>query len=155
MYNTNPFTKRNNGVSFPSSFADLDAQFESLISALPSLFDLGASGATSAASQGVKARWYEKEDAFMAQLDLPGVKAEDIEVEWKDDAVRVTAVLRLPDAESGQKNGQSDHRYNATLGVPDHVDAAQIAAAYEHGVLSLTFPKVEKVQPRRIEVKSG
>jgi len=35
------------------------------------------------------------------------------------------------------------------------VDADEIEANYENGVLTLRLPKTEEVKPKRIEVKSG
>jgi len=51
------------------------------------------------------------------------------------------------------------HRYERTSGafertftLPTTVDASTIKATYEHGVLTVTLPKVEKAKPREIAV---
>lgn len=40
------------------------------------------------------------------------------------------------------------HRYERTFTLPTTVDASTIKATYEHGVLTVTLPKVEKTKPR-------
>ena len=52
------------------------------------------------------------------------------------------------------------HRYERTYGafersftLPATVDATAIKATYEHGVLTVTLPKVEKAKPRQIDVQ--
>jgi HSP20 family protein len=44
--------------------------------------------------------------------------------------------------------------FERTLRLPETVDAGKIEATSNHGVLTLTLPKIEEVQPRRIEVQS-
>jgi len=52
------------------------------------------------------------------------------------------------------------HRYERTYGafertfpLPATVDANNIKAGYEHGVLTVTLPKVEQAKPRQIAVQ--
>jgi len=52
------------------------------------------------------------------------------------------------------------HRYERSYGtfersftLPASVDAGNIKADYEHGVLTVTLPKVEKARPRHIDVQ--
>jgi HSP20 family protein len=40
-----------------------------------------------------------------------------------------------------------------TFTLPATVDAANIKAQYENGVLTVTLPKVEKAKPRQIQVE--
>ncbi len=40
------------------------------------------------------------------------------------------------------------HRYERTFTLPTTVDASAIKATYEHRVLTVTLPKVEKTKPR-------
>ena len=52
------------------------------------------------------------------------------------------------------------HRYERAYGafertftLPATIDAGSIKAAYAHGVLTVTLPKVEKAKPRQIQVE--
>jgi len=45
--------------------------------------------------------------------------------------------------------------YKRQLSISDDIDAEQIEASYDNGVLTVTLPIAEKAKPRRIEVSSG
>ena len=45
--------------------------------------------------------------------------------------------------------------YKRQLSISDDIDAQQIEASYDNGVLTVTLPIAEKAKPRRIEVSSG
>ena len=62
--------------------------------------------------------------------------------------------------EDAEERTERVHRYERTYGtfersftLPATVDASNIKASYEHGVLTVTLPKAEKAKPRQIEVQ--
>jgi HSP20 family protein len=61
----------------------------------------------------------------------------------------IAAVRKTPASE-----GQSEQSFalNRSLRLNDEVQADQIAAAYENGVLTVTLPKREEVTPKKITV---
>ena len=97
---------------------------------------------------------YETEDALTVVMEVPGVAREAVEVEVKDDVLRVEARI------DASKYGGLEPVY-AEYGVghwarafalPDKVDRERIEARLEDGVLTLTLPKVAEARPRRIAV---
>ena len=46
-------------------------------------------------------------------------------------------------------------KFQRSLTLPDEVDASQIQATYEAGVLTVHLPKSEELRPRRIQVRAG
>ncbi len=98
----------------------------------------------------------EDSDAISVQAELPGLSPEDVNVKLEN------GVLTL----SGEKHAQQqkaegdyrvvERRYGKFLRsftLPDSVDADKIDAAYSHGVLTVTLPKLAKAKPRSVEVK--
>ena len=81
------------------------------------------------------------------RAELPGVRREDINVELADGTLTVTATRR-------QKSGDREETttLSRAVAVPETVQADKVAAAYENGVLTVTLPKAEAAQPRKIAV---
>ncbi len=99
----------------------------------------------------------ETDTAYEISVDLPGMKAEDFEIEFKDGRLWITGERR----HEAEEKGKTFHRVETAYGkfrrvvaLGKHVDSEKIDAKYEDGVLAITVAKVEEVKPKRIEVKS-
>jgi HSP20 family protein len=84
---------------------------------------------------------------YYVKVELPGVKKEDIQVEFENSVLTLTAKRA-----DKTKDGESTAEYRRALSVPEGVNAEKVSAAYENGLLTLTLPKAEQVKPRRIDV---
>lgn len=97
----------------------------------------------------------EEQDRFVLLADLPGVEPKDIEITMDNGVLSVkgerTAEER--DERNGYRRVERVHgSFHRRFSLPDTVDAERITANGKNGVLEITIPKQEKVQPRRIEV---
>jgi HSP20 family protein len=95
----------------------------------------------------------ETDDAYVAELDVPGVKKDDLEVEVSGNRVRVHGEVK-----DRQRTGLL-HRQTRRVGVfdyaftvPSEVDADRIEASLGDGVLTIRAPKMEAARPRRIQI---
>ena len=91
-------------------------------------------------------------------LDLPGVKPEDVSVELKDDELTITGERKVESQHEGKSFQCTECQYGAfrrVIALDKAIKADQIHAEYKDGVLKLTVPKDESVQPKRIEVTHG
>ena len=98
----------------------------------------------------------DNDDSFLVQAALPGLAAEDIHVSVEDDVLTIKA-------ERSEEHEESDERYllrersygtfRRSVRLPDGVDAENVSAEIQDGVLSLTLPKREEYMPKEIEVK--
>lgn len=95
----------------------------------------------------------ETDDEFVLEVELPGVKKGDVDIELDGRRVVVTAerkerervgILRRRTRSVGQL------RHEVVL--PVEVDDGRVQASLDHGVLTLRLPKVESAKRRRIEV---
>jgi HSP20 family protein len=98
----------------------------------------------------------EGEKDYRLEMDLPGVRNEDLEISVEDDTLTVKAErsLEVPEGYHSRRtemNGKIAWRRSFELG--NGVDLDDISARLEHGILTVTLPKSEKSLPRRIEVK--
>jgi HSP20 family protein len=97
----------------------------------------------------------EKEIALLA--DMPGVKADDLTIDLRDNTLTLSAEctpIERSDEEGILVEYESGKYYRQfTLG--EVVDQEKIDARLENGVLRLSLPKVEKATPKKITVKAG
>ncbi len=114
-------------------------------------------------SNVVTSRWSpavdikEEADRFLITADLPGVDPKDIEITM-DNGVLTIKGERESEAREEKEGYKRVERVSGAFyrrfSLPDTADAEAIQAKGKDGVLEIILPKHEKVQPRKIEVKS-
>ena len=101
----------------------------------------------------------EAKDHYLLNFDLPGMKKEEIKIETEQNTLSVSGERKRDAfAEKGQIR-QSFERsfgyFNKSFTLPSGVQAEQIEAHFENGVLSLYIPKLAAAQKKQIEIQSG
>ena len=99
----------------------------------------------------------EEADRFLITADLPGVEPKDIEITMDNGVLTIKGERKseVRDEKEGYKRVERvSGTFYRRFSLPDTADAERIEAKGNHGVLEVTLPKHEKVQPRKIEVKS-
>lgn len=100
----------------------------------------------------------EKSDVFTIKASLPGINPEDLNVTLEDNVLTVQGEVREDETIEEETYHIRERRFGSfsrSLRFPVPVNANEIDAAYENGVLTLTVPKAEEVKPKRIEVKAA
>ena len=95
----------------------------------------------------------EEDKYFAVSVDVPGVKREDIELEVKDNRLFVSGERKA--SLEKEKVLRSERRYgkfSRIFTLPQDVNTDAIEARFEEGVLTVTVPKVEKAQPKKITI---
>ena len=95
----------------------------------------------------------ETDDAFIVEAELPGVGRKDITVELQDNQLTIHGELKERERKGilrrqTRRTGQFDYR----VLLPAEVDADNIEADLQEGVLRVEAHKVERAKPRRIEI---
>lgn len=92
----------------------------------------------------------EKEDAFLLEADLPGVKKENISLDVNDGVLTISADINQEKKEtkegyvcSERRSGHVERSFNL-----EGIDVGGIKADYQQGVLMVRLPK-EKVQEKK------
>jgi HSP20 family protein len=99
----------------------------------------------------------ETENEYEVTVDLPGVKPEELTVEYKGNELWITGERKQEKEEKGKTFHRVEKRYGRfdraiTLASP--VDEGKVSAEYHDGVLRVTVPKAEQARAKRIEVKA-
>lgn len=98
----------------------------------------------------------ETDTAFVITADIPGVDPKDIEVNMENGVLTIRGE-RKEEKEEEKEGYKRIERVRGTFyrrfSLPDTADADKISAKSKNGVLEITIPKQEKVQPRKIAVE--
>lgn len=129
-------------------FANLQRAFESL----PKV-----SEETSINAFIPKVNTREKEDAYYIDVDLPGIKKEDIDIDVHDGMLTIKGERNFKEEvkeEDYYKIETSFGKFQRSFSLPDSVDLENITATCDDGVLEVVVPKIDKETNRKkIEIK--
>lgn len=99
----------------------------------------------------------ETAGAYTVIATIPGVKADHINVQFHDEVLSIEAELARPEIAEGTRIHLRERAYgnfSRRIRLPQPVDADNIEAVYEDGVLTLSIPKTPEAQPRHIPVNA-
>jgi HSP20 family protein len=97
----------------------------------------------------------ETEDHFVLRADLPGLKQDDVKIEFEDGTLTVSGERK---AEHESKNEgyyrveRAFGSFSRSLTLPQGIDPEAVTANFDNGVLEVRIPKPEARKPRRIEI---
>jgi HSP20 family protein len=99
----------------------------------------------------------EETDKILVRVEVPGMKQEDLKVNYEDGLLSVSGERQFERNES-----RNYHRIERTYGsfvrtfsLPRSVDAGKIAANYRDGILEIEIPKLEEAKPKQIAINVG
>lgn len=101
---------------------------------------------------------WETEQAFVVQLDLPGLTPDHVDVNFDRNTltVRGTRGATIPQSEGADLRvffaERTPGSFSRSLRFPQYVESTKIEAAFTNGVLTITVPKAETAKPRKIEI---
>jgi len=98
----------------------------------------------------------EDNDKFVIVADVPGVDPKDIEIHMENGILTIKGERETEKKEQREGYKRVERVYGSfyrRFSLPDTADADRISATGKNGVLEITIPKHEKVQPRKITVE--
>jgi len=93
----------------------------------------------------------EEDDAFVLTTAVPGLSADDLEIQVLENVVRIEGEYTTSDGEHLLRE-LPEGKFIRTLRLPSDVDADDVEAKITNGILNLTLPKVESARPKKIKV---
>jgi HSP20 family protein len=141
--------------------SSLQAEMNRLFS---SFFDAPSSSSAGAGGTSGPRRWYpamdlvEGEEHFVLRVDLPGLSEDDVKIEVEKDTLVVSGERK----ETHEQRREGFYRLERSMGafsrsltLPEGIDADQVSASFDRGVLEVRIPKPEQRKPRRVEISVG
>jgi HSP20 family protein len=93
----------------------------------------------------------EEDDAYILNALVPGLKAEDLNIQALDDVVTISGEFKVDENEYLMR--ELPHgSFRRTLRLPVSLDASKAEARITDGVLTLRLAKAESARPRTIKV---
>jgi len=99
----------------------------------------------------------EKDDAFVVKAEVPGCKAEDIDISVRGNTVTISGEKKQEEDFERQGYYRMERSYGTfrrDLNLATEVDPDKIDAVYKEGILTVTIPKTEKSKPRKVQIKA-
>ena len=101
---------------------------------------------------------FERAGELVVRADLPGLKKDDVKVEFTDDGLTIEGERRSEDEEKGEGYYRSERSYGRffrRLPLPTGVNVDKATATFRDGVLEVTMeaPKSEQRKPRKLEIQ--
>ncbi|MCA9527405.1 MAG: Hsp20/alpha crystallin family protein [Myxococcales bacterium] len=96
----------------------------------------------------------ETEGDFWLRADLPGVRAEDVDLQLDGDVLTLSArrAVEQPEGHRVHMQERRPFEFTRALKLPGAVDADAVKATFDAGVLTIRLGKRPVVQPRAITV---
>lgn len=99
---------------------------------------------------------FETEENLVVRAALPGVKKEDISVEFEEQLLTVSAEVhppQLPEGATSLLRESSFGKVSRTLKVPHRLDVENSRGTFVDGVLEVTFPKSAEARRKSITIE--
>ncbi|MDJ1181671.1 Hsp20/alpha crystallin family protein [Roseofilum casamattae] len=100
----------------------------------------------------------ETPEAFTLKLEVPGLNAEDLDIQVTAESVSIAGERRSEKTSEDNGVSRSEFRYGKfqrVIPLPNRVQNNHVEAEYKDGILHLTLPKVEEEQHKVVKVKVG
>lgn len=93
----------------------------------------------------------DEEEAFVLSALVPGLKADDLNIQVLEDIVRIEGEYQAKEEEY-LLNELPSGSFHRVLRMPAEIDANKVEAKINDGVLTLRLPKAESARPKKIKI---
>lgn len=97
----------------------------------------------------------ETDETLVLNVELPGLKPEDVEISIRNNTLTLQGELKSEDERDRGDVHFKERRYGSfqrSIQLPTHIDTENVKAEFEDGVLHVTLPKSEEIKPRQIAI---
>ena len=122
---------------------------------LDQLFEEFSGGETASTTWTPAATLIENEEALILQLQLPGVNAEEIDIQASREVVAIAGTRQAPTLAEGETLRRNEFRHGSfrrVVSLPVAIDPQGVSAQYEAGILVVTLPKAEEERNKVVKV---
>lgn len=99
---------------------------------------------------------YETPDEVVVNMVVPGLKSEDINLQFQDGRLLIDVTIPAPQVENvvWHYRELGYGQYHREIALPFQVNTDKVDAVLQNGYLSLHLPKADEVKPKKIQIKA-
>jgi HSP20 family protein len=100
----------------------------------------------------------EDKDGFYVRAELPGVKAEDLEISMTGNNLSISGERKIPEEDARARYHRREReagKFSRVISLPVPINANKVEAHSSEGVLTIILPKAESVKPKQITIKAS
>jgi HSP20 family protein len=97
----------------------------------------------------------EDKNNFYLHAELPGVKADDLDIQATATSIAVSGERKIPSEVDNAKYHRRERdagKFSRMIGLPSEIDSEKVEANLKNGILKLIVPKADSAKPRQISV---
>jgi len=101
---------------------------------------------------------YEDEHSVQLKLEVPGIDEKDLDVKVENNTLTVSGERKFEKEEKEENFRRVERRYGSftrSFTLPNTVNAEDINAQYDNGVLTIKLAKRAEAKPKQIKVTVG
>jgi HSP20 family protein len=132
------------------------AEFDELLTQMGGLLESTVGTAAPTAAMAV---WTpptditETDEAYLIELELPGVKSEHIDIEVSGQDLVVTGEIKERERKGTlRRSTRRTGRFEYRVVLPSEVNTEGVKAEMSEGILMIAVPKAETAKPRHVEI---
>ena len=97
----------------------------------------------------------ESRDAYLIRAEVPGMKKEDINLEFRDGVVTLTGERKFDEPAAGVQYHRAERvagNFSRSFQMPKPINQDDMRANYHDGILEIHIPKADEAKPKQIAV---
>jgi HSP20 family protein len=100
---------------------------------------------------------FDTKDAVVLKAELAGMKPDEIEIVVEDNVLTIKGERKFEEKVDDERYYRVERRFGSfqrSLALPAGIEADDIQAHYEDGILEVRVPKVEEQKPKKVIVSA-
>ena len=100
----------------------------------------------------------EDNDNFYVRSELPGLKADELNISVTGDTISISGERKLPVEDEKalyHRREREAGSFSRIVSLPTQVDTGKVEARSADGILTVVLPKAEAARPKQIAVKAS
>ncbi len=98
----------------------------------------------------------ENNDNYYVRAELPGVKAEDLDISVTANSLIISGERKIPEEENVNyhRREREAGRFSRVISLPGQIEPEKVEAKCKNGILTIILPKAETSKTRQVAIKT-